>query len=82
MENTNEKKMYEVAEIQLTYKSNVRPSLRPQVNGSKEAYELLKENWDASRIEFVEQFKAVFLEQSQTRFLESWRYQQEESLEP
>ena len=53
--------MYEVAEIQLTYKSNVRPSLRPQVNGSKEAYELLKENWDASRIEFVEQFKAVFL---------------------
>ena len=61
MENTNEKKMYEVAEIQLTYKSNVKPSLRPKVNGSKDAYELLKENWDASRIEFVEQFKAVFL---------------------
>ena len=61
MENTNEKKMYEVAEIQLTYKSNVKPSLRPKVNGSKDAYELLKENWDASRIEFIEQFKAVLL---------------------
>ena len=61
MENTNEKKMYEVAEIQLTYKSNVKPSLRPKINGSKEAYELLKENWDASRIEFVEQFKVVLL---------------------
>ncbi len=61
MENTNEKKMYEVAEIQLTYKSNVKPSLRPKINDSKDAYELLKENWDASRIEFVEQFKAVFL---------------------
>ena len=61
MENTNEKKMYEVAEIQLTYKSNVKPSLRPKINDSKDAYELLKENWDASKIEFVEQFKAVFL---------------------
>ena len=61
MENTNEKKMYEVAEIQLTYKSNVKPSLRPKINGSKDAYELLKENWDASRIEFIEQFKVVFL---------------------
>ena len=53
--------MYEVAEIQLTYKSNVKPSLRPKINDSKDAYELLKENWDASRIEFIEQFKAVFL---------------------
>jgi DNA repair protein RadC len=53
--------MYEVAEIQLTYRSNVKPSLRPKINVSKDAYELLKENWDASRIEFVEQFKAVFL---------------------
>src|SRR5882762_1428059 len=61
MENTNEKKMYAVAEIQLTYKSNVKPSLRPKINDSKDAYELLKENWDASRIEFVEQFKTVFL---------------------
>jgi len=39
----------------------VKPSLRPKINGSKDAYELLKENSDASRIEFVEQFKAVLL---------------------
>lgn len=64
MENTNEKRLYQVAETQLTYKSNVKPSLRPKINGSKEAYELLKENWDGSKIEFIEQFKVVLLNRS------------------
>lgn len=61
MENTNEKKQYQVAEIQLTYKSDVKPSLRPKINGSKDAYSVLLENWDGSRIEFVEQFKVMLL---------------------
>lgn len=61
MENTNGKKLYEVAEIQLIYKSDVKPSLRPKVNGSKDAYNVLLENWDNSKIEFVEQFKVLLL---------------------
>ncbi|NOT76963.1 MAG: JAB domain-containing protein [Cyclobacteriaceae bacterium] len=61
MENTNEKKMFEVAEIQLTYKSNVKPSLRPKINGSRDVYEILKGNWDDLKIEFIEQFKVVLL---------------------
>ena len=61
MENTNEKRQYQVAEIQLTYKSDVKPSLRPKISGSKDAYNILVENWDNSKIEFVEQFKVMLL---------------------
>ncbi len=53
--------MYAVAEIQLTYKSNVKPSLRPGISVSKDAYNVLVENWDSSKIEFVEQFKVMLL---------------------
>ncbi|HMK59200.1 MAG TPA: JAB domain-containing protein [Nitrososphaeraceae archaeon] len=61
MESTNQKHRYEVAEIQLSYKSNVRPSLRPKISGSKDAYNVLLENWNDSKIEFVEQFKVLLL---------------------
>src|SRR5258708_5770951 len=61
MESTNQKQMYAVAEIQLTYRSNVKPSLRPSIGVSKDAYNVLVENWDSSKIEFVEQFKVMLL---------------------
>ena len=61
MENTNEKRLYQVAEIQLTYKSYVKPSLRPKINCSKDAYNVLLENWDGSQIELLEQFKVMLL---------------------
>lgn len=61
MENTNGKRFYEVAEIQLVYKSDVKPSLRPKINGAQDAYNVLLENWDDSKIEFVEQFKVLLL---------------------
>ena len=60
MESTNENKLYQVAEIQLTYKSNVKPSQRPKISGSRDAFNILKANWDEGKIEFVEQFKAMF----------------------
>lgn len=61
METIIEKPIYQVAEIVLSYKSNVKPSLRPKISSSKEGYEVLLENWDSSRIEFVEQFKVMLL---------------------
>jgi len=61
MENTNAKSLLEVAEIYLTYKSNVKPSLRPKVNASRDAYKILLENWDSEKIELVEQFKVLLL---------------------
>lgn len=64
MESTNEKRIYEAAEIQLTYRSDVKPSMRPKISGSKDAYSVLLENWDKSKIEFIEQFKVMLLNRS------------------
>lgn len=50
-----------VAEIELIYKSKVKASERPKVITSQDAYKLLKENWDENKIEFIEQFKVLFL---------------------
>jgi DNA repair protein RadC len=61
MESTNEKTLFEVAEIQLSYKSKVKPSLRPKIESSKDAYQVLKKYWDEDKIEFVEQFKVLLL---------------------
>jgi len=61
MENTNDQsKQFQVAEIQLSYKSIVKPSMRPKIKGSKDACEILKQSWDESRLELVEQFKVLF----------------------
>ena len=54
----------QVAEIQLIYRSNVKPSQRPKVSTSKEVYELRFKNWDVDKIEFVEQFKVMLLNRS------------------
>jgi DNA repair protein RadC len=60
MENTNELfKQFQIAEIQLLYKTNVKPSLRPKISSSQDAYEILKSNWDEYKIELVEQFKIL-----------------------
>lgn len=60
MENTKDQtKQFQVAEIQLSYTSNVKPSLRPQISSSRDAYQILKENWDESKLDLLEQFKVL-----------------------
>lgn len=60
MENTNDQaRQLQVAEIQLSYKSNVKPSLRPKITSSRDAYQVLKQSWDEGRLELVEQFKVM-----------------------
>jgi DNA repair protein RadC len=61
MESTNEKTLFEVTEIQLTYKSKVKASLRPKITSSRDAYEVLNKYWDEGKIDFVEQFKVLLL---------------------
>ena len=61
METTNRLALTQVAEIELIYKSKVKASDRPKVTTSHDAYNLLKQNWDENKIEFVEQFKILFL---------------------
>ena len=50
-----------VAEIELVYKSKVKPSERPKVTSTKDSYNLLLQTWDENKIEFVEQFKVVLM---------------------
>ncbi|GEP51099.1 DNA repair protein [Flavobacterium noncentrifugens] len=50
-----------VSEIQLIYKTSVKPSERPQIQSSASAYDILMQAWDQNKIEFIEQFKIVLL---------------------
>ncbi len=50
-----------VCEVELVYKSSVKPSQRPVVTSSGEVYELLKRTWDDTKIELVEQVKVLLL---------------------
>jgi len=54
-----------VAEVELVYKTKVKPSERPLVKSAKDCYELLRLTWDENKIEFVEQFKVVLLNRDQ-----------------
>jgi DNA repair protein RadC len=60
MENTKDQtKEFQVAEIQLTYRLNVKPSMRPKISTSRDAFEVLRRSWDIDKLEFVEQFKVL-----------------------
>jgi len=62
MENTTDQPTFiHVAEIQLIYKSNIRPSQRPKVTSSRESYQILFNAWDKDKVEFIEQFKIMLL---------------------
>lgn len=50
-----------VAEIELTYTPRVKLSTLPKIENSFDAYEIFLENWDKSKLEFVEQFKVLLV---------------------
>jgi DNA repair protein RadC len=57
----NKEALTTVAEVELIYKSRVKPSERPLVNSSGRCYQLLLQTWDENKIDFVEQFKVLLL---------------------
>jgi DNA repair protein RadC len=61
MEHTKEIRSLVAAEIQLSYKTKVKASQRPKITKSSDAYDILIDSWDDSKIEFVEQFKVILL---------------------
>lgn len=62
MENLNaSSSLYQVSEIQLSYRPKYKASTRPIICSSREAYNILKENWDGGKIDFIEQFKILLL---------------------
>jgi DNA repair protein RadC len=51
----------QIAEVELVYRTKVKPSERPQVKTSRESAEILRQLWNENKIDFVEQFKVLFL---------------------
>jgi DNA repair protein RadC len=50
-----------VAEVELVYKTKVKPSQRPKIGTVKDCYELLKQLWNENTIEMQEEFKVMLL---------------------
>ena len=50
-----------VSEIELVYRSKVKPSKRPEVKSAASAYEFLLSHWDENNIELAEQAIALLL---------------------
>jgi DNA repair protein RadC len=53
-----------VSEVELIYKSKVKASERPRISDSRQAYALLMFHWDLNKIELIEEFKVIFLNQA------------------
>lgn len=54
----------QIAEVELIYKSKVKASERLKVTTSKDAADILTRAWDENKIDFIEQFKVLFLNRS------------------
>jgi DNA repair protein RadC len=59
MENINQQNSFQVSEVQLSYKTPVKPSQRPSITSSKDAYDILRSRWDEGKLDLLEQFKVL-----------------------
>jgi DNA repair protein RadC len=57
----NQQTLTQVTEVELIYKTKVKPSDRPRITTSVDCYKIFLEHWDKNKIEFVEQFKVMLL---------------------
>jgi DNA repair protein RadC len=55
-----------VSEVQLIYKNKVRASDRIKISCSRDAYKIFMKNWNPEIIEFVEEFKILLMNRSNT----------------
>jgi len=53
-----------VSEVQLSYKSKVPASQRRKITCSRDAYNLFNENWNSDTLEYVEEFKVLLMNRS------------------
>lgn len=61
MENKQRHSWQLVAEVELVYRSTVKPSERPEIVTPKDAATLLAATWNPGKIELAEQFKVLLL---------------------
>lgn len=57
----NQISLFQVSEINVTYRPKFKATERPKVSTSKEVYNVLCNNWDFNKIELLEQFKILLL---------------------
>lgn len=57
----NQQTWNQIAEVELIYRTKVKASERPQIKTSKDCAELLRRIWNDDKIDFIEQFKVLFL---------------------
>jgi DNA repair protein RadC len=50
-----------VAQVQLVYKTKIKPADRPLVDTPEKAYDILLETWDKNNLELQEQLKVLLL---------------------
>jgi DNA repair protein RadC len=56
-----ENSLYQLAEIEISYRPTFKPVERPQIDSSNKAYQVLINNWNQDKIELVEEFKIILL---------------------
>lgn len=56
--------LYQVAEIEIHYKTKIKASDRVQVTTARSAFEVLLSLWDRNQIEYREEFKILLLNQT------------------
>lgn len=62
MEKTNESAVWNmVSEVELIYKSKVKPSERPVIKNSSDMHRILRHYYDENTIELQEQFYVIYL---------------------
>lgn len=50
-----------VSEVELRYRTEVKPGDRAQIKSSKDAYKLFFDSWNKNTLEFIEEFKVMLL---------------------
>lgn len=63
METAQVEDLYDITEVELVYKRQATKP-RPKITDSFSAFEVLRACWDANKIELVEQFKILLLDQA------------------
>lgn len=53
--------LFKAAEIELVYKTTVKPNERTKITQSQEAYQVLSKSWNENNLQFIEEFKILLL---------------------
>lgn len=56
--------LFNVSEIDIVYRNPVDFHNRIRIQDSNTAYRVLKQTWNANKIDFIEEFKVLFLDQA------------------